>query len=152
MYLEAILIAPKAGAAMERLTSVEAVAGRGLKGDRYFHRRGTFNRQPFPQHVREVSIVSSEALAICNARLGCMLDHSDLRRNLIIGGGDIGMLKGRDFKIGEATFRIVRTCPPCRYLSRLTGVDIMQGLKYLGGYRVAIVKSGKISMGDRIVF
>ena len=89
---------------------------------------------------------------MCNARLGCMLDYSDLRRNLIIGGGDIGILKGSDFKIGEATFRIVRTCPPCRYLSRLTGVDMMQGLKYLGGYRVAIVKSGKISIGDRIVF
>ena len=52
--------------------------------------------------------------------------------------------------IGTAKFKIIRTCPPCRYLSRLLGEDMMSGLKYIGGYRASIVESGVIGVGDEV--
>ena len=40
--VEAILIAPEAEGLLARVDRIEAVAGRGLEGDRYFEGRGTF--------------------------------------------------------------------------------------------------------------
>jgi MOSC domain-containing protein YiiM len=61
-------------------------------------------------------------------------------------------LEDKVFTIGTAKFRIVRTCPPCRYLSRLLNEDMMKGLKYIGGYRAVIVQSGSITLGDNLIF
>ena len=80
------------------------------------------------------------------------LDFLDLRRNLIIKNFDASLLEDKVFTIGTATFRIVRTCPPCRYLSRLLDEDMMKGLKYIGGHRAVIVQSGLITVGDEISY
>jgi len=37
-------------------------------------------------------------------------------------------------------------------LSRLLDVDIMKGLKYIGGYRASIIQSGIISVNDEIIY
>lgn len=112
---------------------------------------GTFNKPQMDQSVREVSLVAYESLGECNERLGTKLTFLDLRRNLVIKDLDIERLQGKAFGIGSAKFRIVRTCPPCRYLSRLTGEDMMHGLKSIGGYRAVIIKSGIISCQDEII-
>ena len=150
MTLHAIIIGEKAKEPLHYVKSVRAVKGKGLEGDRYFYRQGTFNKPQLSQDVREVSILPFEALAECNSRLGSDLDFLDLRRNLIIKNFDIALLEDKVFTIGTAKFRIVRTCPPCRYLSRLLDEDMMKGLKYIGGYRAVIVQSGVISVGDEI--
>lgn len=137
---------------MQEKQSVYAEKGRGFVGDRYYYGEGTFNKPQLSQDVREVSIISSEALQECNTRLDTSLTFADLRRNLIIEDLDIEQLKKNPFHIGSATFEIVRTCPPCRYLSRLLDADMMSGLKYIGGYRARIVQSGEISVNDHISF
>lgn len=150
MTLHAIIIGEKAKEPLHYLKSVRAVKGKGLEGDRYFYGQGTFNKPQLSQDVREVSILPYEALAECNSRLESDLDFLDLRRNLIIKNFDASVLEEKVFAIGTAQFRIIRTCPPCRYLSRLLGQDMMKGLKYIGGYRAVIVQSGVISVGDEI--
>ena len=150
MTLHAIIIGEKAKEPLHYVKSVRAVKGKGLEGDRYFYRQGTFNKPQLSQDVREVSILPFEALAECNSRLGSDLDFIDLRRNLIIKNFDIALLEDKVFTIGTAKFRIVRTCPPCRYLSRLLDEDMMKGLKYIGGYRAVIVQGGVISVGDEV--
>lgn len=150
MTLHAIIIGEKAKEPLDYVKSVRAVKGKGLEGDRYFYRQGTFNKPQLSQDVREVSILPFESLAECNSRLESDLDFLDLRRNLIIKNFDASLLEDKIFTIGTAQFRIVRTCPPCRYLSRLLGQDMMKGLKYIGGYRAVIVQSGVISVGDEI--
>jgi len=101
---------------------------------------------------REISILPYEALAECNTRLNSSLDFLDLRRNLIIKDFDVSLLKNKVFTIGTAQFRIVRTCPPCRYLSRLLDKDMMRGLKYIGGHRAVIVQSGLLQVGDTLKY
>jgi MOSC domain-containing protein YiiM len=150
MTLHAIVIGEKATEPLHYEQSVRAVKGKGLEGDRYFYGQGTFNKPQLSQDVREVSILPYETLAECNSRLESDLDFLDLRRNIVIKNFDISLLENKVFSIGTAKFRIVRTCPPCRYLSRLLDEDIMTGLKYIGGYRAVIVQSGVISVGDEI--
>lgn len=150
MTLHAILIGKKASEPLHYVESVRVVKGKGLEGDRYFYGQGTFNKPQLSQNVREVSILPFESLAACNNRLESDLDFLDLRRNLIIKNFDASLLEDTIFTIGTAKFRIVRTCPPCRYLSRLLVQDMMKGLKYIGGYRAVIVESGWISTGDEI--
>ena len=151
MRLHAIIIGKKAKENLQYIDSIQAVKGKGLEGDRYFYGEGTFNKPQLSQHVREISILPYETLNQCNIRLDETLDFLDLRRNLIIKNFDIEQLQGKVFTIGTAQFRIVRTCPPCRYLSRLLDVDIMKGLKYIGGYRASIIQSGIISVNDEII-
>lgn len=152
MTLHAIIIGEKAKEPLHYVKSVRAVKGKGLEGDRYFYRQGTFNKPQLSQDVREVSILPFETLAECNSRLESDLGFLDLRRNLIIKNFDTSLLEDKIFTIGTAQFRIVRTCPPCRYLSRLLDEDMMKGLKYLGGYRALIVQSGMINVGDEIIY
>ncbi len=151
MLLHAIIIGEKAKEPLHYVNSVHAVQGKGLEGDRYFHKQGTFNKPQLSQDVREISILPYEALEACNARLNTSLNFLDLRRNLIIKDFDASLLENKVFTIGTAQFRIVRTCPPCRYLSRLLNEDMMTGLKYIGGHRAIIVKSGFITVGDKII-
>lgn len=151
MTLYAIIIGEEAQKTLQCVDSAEAVEGRGLKGDRYFLGQGTFNRPQLDQSVREVSILPYESLEECNRRLGSDLEFTDLRRNLVIKGFEAERIEDRVFMIGSAEFRIVRSCPPCRYLSRLLDEDMMKGLKYIGGYRAVIVKSGMVQCGDEII-
>jgi MOSC domain-containing protein YiiM len=150
MTLHAIIIGEKAKEPLHYVDSVRAVQSKGLEGDRYYYGQGTFNKPQLSQDVREISILPFETLSECNSRLDSSLDFLDLRRNLIIKNFDVSLLADRVFTIGTAKFRIVRTCPPCRYLSRLLNEDMMIGLKYIGGHRAIIVQSGVITAGDEI--
>jgi len=152
MTLHAIIIGEKAKEPLHYVDTICAVQAKGLEGDRYFYKQGTFNKPQLSQDVREISILPYEALEECNTRLNSTLNFLDLRRNLIIKSFDASLLENRVFTIGTAQFRIVRTCPPCRYLSRLLEEDMMTGLKYIGGYRAVIVKSGVITVGDEIIY
>jgi len=147
MSLHAIII----GEARKPLHYVEEatlVQGRGIMGDRYYEGKGTFNNPKLDQTVREISLIDYETLLLCNNRLDSTLDFLDLRRNLVIKNLDFSLLEKKNFTIGSATLQIQRYAPPCRYLSRILGVDMMYGLKYLGGYRAKIVTSGKIKIAD----
>lgn len=152
MTLHAIIIGEKAKEPLHYVDTVHAVQGKGLEGDRYFYKQGTFNKPQLSQDVREISILPYEVLEECNRRLNTSLDFLDLRRNLIIKDFDASLLENKVFTVGTTQFRIVRTCPPCRYLSRLLNEDMMTGLKYIGGHRAVIVKSGSITVGDEIIY
>jgi len=148
--VKTLVIGPEAKAPLVEVTAVTAEAGKGLVGDRYHMGCGSFNAPQFDQHVREVTLIASEAISECNARLGTRFSAADFRRNIVTEGIDLTVLKGKRFRIGDAVLRTVRTAPPCRYLSRLLGADVMTGLKGIGGIRAAIEKGGEIREGDEI--
>jgi len=136
MTLHAIIIGEKAKEPLHYVDTIRAIQGKG--------------KPQLSQDVREISILPYEALEACNTRLNSSLDFLDLRRNLIIKNFDASLLKDKVFTIGTAQFRIVRTCPPCRYLSRLLELNMMTGLKYIGGYRAVIIQSGLLQVGDKL--
>ncbi len=76
--------------AMLDIERVECVAGRGLRGDRYFDHRSNFKGQ--------VTLISAEVfLAPCAARSAPELKPSALRRNLIVEQADLNALVGQEF-------------------------------------------------------
>jgi hypothetical protein len=142
------------GKAKEKLTYIQTadvIKSKGIKGDRYYYKKGTFNISQVDQNVREISIISTKSLDECNNRIKADLNFLDLRRNLVIENLDYEILKNKHFKIGTAIFKIVRTCPPCKYLSRLLEKDMMLALKYIGGYRATIIQSGVINIDDVVI-
>jgi len=66
MQVETVYIADEGSAPMERVDSVEAVADKGLRGDRYFTRTGYYS----PYDVCQVTFVAREAIAAIEAEYG----------------------------------------------------------------------------------
>ena len=148
--VKTLVIGPEAKRPLREVRAVRAEAGLGLVGDRYYLGRGSFNAPQFDQSVREVTLIAAEATAACNARLGILLAPADFRRNIVTEGLDLAALKGKRFRVGEVVLRYVRSAPPCRYLSRLLGEDMLRGLKGVGGIRAVIERGGEIRAGDVI--
>lgn len=144
--LEAIYIAPKAKAAMQRVDTVEAIAGRGLVGDRYHQGTGAFSR--FPGIRREVTLISAEALSDAEAGFGVSLSAGEHRRNLVVSGAPLVDLVKRSFRIGEVVLRGVQVCAPCAYLVRVTGQErIFDALTGRGGLRAQVLEGGTLCQG-----
>lgn len=149
--LDAICVAATAGAPMRLQTRIEAIPGRGLRGDRYEQGLGKFSRRfEIVPGARALSLIDSAAIAECNARLGSQLGACDLRRNLVVSGLDLDALHGATLAIGDVRLRLQSGCPPCGYLSRLLDVDAMQGLRHIGGARATILESGVLEIGASV--
>ena len=147
--LLSIFVAPAAGAPVVRVPRAEALAGRGLAGDRYGAGDGSFSR--WPGKGRAITLISAEALDAAQREFGVSLSDGEHRRNLVVDGLDLRTLLGGTFRIGTATFRGERICAPCKYLVRVTDqARIFDALVGRGGIRAEVVTSGEIAEGDAL--
>jgi MOSC domain-containing protein YiiM len=144
----AVYVAPAAEAACVAVDAAEAVAGRGLRGDRYFDGEGTFGGPGAAGH--ELTLIEQEALDELAARTGIALAPADARRNLVTRGIDLNALAGRRFLVGDVEIAGRRWCEPCAHLQRLTAPGVLRGLVHRGGLRADIVRGGTIARGDEI--
>lgn len=126
---------------------VKAVAGRGLEGDRYFDRDGTFSGRPGTG--REVTLVEEEVVASVRES-GIPLEAAETRRNLLTRGVRLDDLVGRRFRVGDAVLEGRRRCEPCAHLESLTRPGVLAALVGRGGLRADVVGGGTIRAGDPI--
>jgi len=143
-----IFIGPVAARPMQAVAVVRAVAGRGLEGDRYFDRTGTYSDRPGTG--REVTLIESEAVASAGRDYGFDLAPGEARRNIVTTGVPLNHLVGREFFVGEVRLRGMRLCEPCAHLARLTRRPVVKTLTHRGGLRAEIVHGGTIREGDPI--
>lgn len=141
-------VAEKAGSPMFTVKEVHVFPGRGLEGDRYFNRVGTYSDRPGPG--REVTLIESEAIEALERDLHIKLDPKDSRRNIVTRGVPLNHLVGKEFVVGEVLFRGIRLAEPCSYLERLTTKGVENGLLHRGGLRAQILDEGTIRVGDRV--
>jgi hypothetical protein len=146
--VEGLYVAPAAEARCEAVETVDAVAGRGLRGDRYFDGRGTFGSPGATGH--ELTLIEAEALEALAADTGIALDPADARRNVVTRAVDLNALAGRRFAIGDVEIAGRRWCEPCAVLQRLTVPGVLRGLVHRGGLRADIVRGGTIARGDEV--
>lgn len=133
-----------------RVESVRAEPGRGLEGDRYGAKRGTYST--WPGAGREVTLIAAEAIEAVEADLGVRLDPGSLRRNVVVRGVDLDALIGKELEIGEVRLRAVRPCEPCAYLAKLLAEPrLLKALVGRGGLRCDVVAGGLIRAGDGVV-
>ena len=124
------------------MEEVDAVAGRGLVGDRYFHRR--------PNHNGQVTLIDGGVID----QLGTVFDRQDLfpgllRRNLVVRGVVLADLLKRSFRIGDAICYGAVECLPCHWMDRAVGIGAKDYMMkdFRGGLRCKILQSGTIRIG-----
>jgi len=138
-------------AARERMVSVphaRAVPGKGLDGDRYFKATGTYSKKGSPDH--EVTFIEAEAVEALQRDYEIEVQAGDSRRNVVTRGVPLNHLVGREFEVGEVTFRGIRLCEPCGHLEEITGQPVRKGLVHRGGLRAEVLTEGVIRAGDPI--
>lgn len=142
--VEGLFIAAMARQVPVGLTEVMAVAGRGLKGDRYYYQCGTYSH--WPGGGRDVTLIEAEVLASLPAVYA--IDGAQSRRNIVTRGLGLNALVGQFFQVGEVVLYGVRLCEPCPHLDKLTHPGAMAALVGRGGLRADITEGGAIRVGD----
>lgn len=134
---------------MNSITEAHAVAGRGIVGDRYYEKKGTFSPEPHKADF-ELTMIEQENVDEFAELSGLPFTAKDARRNLVTTGIELNALVGTEFYIGEAKLKAIRLCEPCNYLAKTTYPETLKGLLHKGGLRVQILESGRIRIGDEI--
>ena len=126
--------------------TVRAVAGRGLRGDRYFIGDG----EPVPNRLEDLTLIATEALDALRDEHGIELSAAESRRNVATRGIDLNALVGKRFRVGSVVCEGITLCEPCNGLAKTTQRGVLKGLAHRGGLNAAIVGDGEITVGDRI--
>lgn len=146
----AVHVAPDAGAPMEPRETVDAVAGRGLRGDRYFEAAGTFSDSA-RDVARDVTFIERETLEAVERDYGVDVAPGDHRRNVTTRGVGLNRLVGRRFAVGDAVFEGVELCEPCSYLeSTLEKRGVREAMVHRGGIRARVLEDGSFGPGDAV--
>jgi hypothetical protein len=148
--VEAVAIADRATSPMQLVPSAQALAGRGLRGDRYAEKAGTFSSETSTARGYDLTLIEAEVLDELVLPDGHRLTYADARRNIVTRGVDLNSLVGRRFLIGQVECLGQRLCEPCAHLERLTQPGTLKGLIHRGGLRADILSGGDIATGMTI--
>jgi len=144
-----IFIAAEKEGPLEPRDEAKAVPGRGLEGDRYFAKAGTYSKTDGPH--REVTFIESEAIAAAERDEKITIRPELTRRNILTEGVALNHLVGREFRVGELRFRGIRLCEPCRHMESLSGVaGARKALVHRGGLRAQVLDEGLLRVGDEV--
>jgi hypothetical protein len=142
--VEAIFVAPEAGAPPQGLEKVAALAGRGLDGDRHVTGAGTF---PSGLPGSALTLIEAE---VCDS-FAPPLDPHEHRRNVVTRGIALNDLVGHEFRIGSVRCRGMRLCEPCTVIQRYAARPVLRPLVHRGGLRADILEDGVVRVGDQLV-
>lgn len=135
---------------MTSLDAATAVKGRGLVGDRYEAKAGTFTPRSDRLRGYDLTLIESEVLDRLTLPDGSRLAAAESRRNVVTRGIDLNALVGHEFTIGSVRALGQRLCEPCIHLQRLTRPGVVTGLLHRGGLRADILTDGEIRLGDEV--
>ena len=89
---------------IEEVKSIEAVSGKGIAGDRYFH--------DFNDGIKQITLIEKENIDYYNKKNNLKIPYIDFRRNVITEGIELNELVGKKIKIGEVTLLCNDLCRP----------------------------------------
>lgn len=121
--------------------SVECVAGRGIRGDRFFDHQDNYKGQ--------ITFFSKEVFDELTQTFGLTTKSPGvLRRNVIVSGVDLAQLNGADFELQGVQFRGTAHCAPCHWMNDAFAPGAEEFLAERGGLRARILTDGRIRLGD----
>jgi MOSC domain-containing protein YiiM len=162
--VDGLYVAEEAGAPMKELRQAELLANRGVIGDRYCRRAGTFSvfrvsakapgrREP----GRQITLVSAEGIEAAFVTHGIKAPDSlgDLRRNVVVRGISAEALQGavgHVIRLGdECVVFAHRACLPCEYAERRMGrAGFAEACWGVGGLCCEVVTGGVLRTGARV--
>ena len=145
-----IALAEHATGDMRTVDHAQALAGRGLDGDRYAAKAGTFTPANDTARGYDLTLIEAEVLDGLALPEGRTLGHAEARRNIVTHGIDLNALVGRRFRVGSIECLGQRLCEPCSHLEGLTTQGVLRGLIHRGGLRADVLSDGEVSTGDLI--
>jgi MOSC domain-containing protein YiiM len=125
--------------------SVEAHAGKGLAGNRYYWADG---KAPAGNAL---TLIAEEALGAFHDESGIELSAQASRRNVLTRGIDLNALVGKRFRVGDVECVGIELCEPCAHLASLTHREVLRGMVHRAGLNADILTDGKIAVGDSVL-
>ena len=128
---------------MREVESAEAIAGKGLRGDRYGSGSGK----------RGITLIQAEHLPVIAALAGLDgIAPATLRRNLVVSGLPLIALKGRRFRIGDVLLEGTQPCDPCSRMEAALGPGGYNAMRGHGGLCARILEGGTLRIGDPVTW
>ena len=128
---------------IEKVKFIEAVSGKGIKGDRYFN--------DINEEGKQLTLIESENIDYYNKAFNTNFNYLEFRRNLVTQNIQLNDLIGKTLSIGEIKIKAHDLCRPCKILQEKLGKDnIIKEFLRRGGLRCEILNSGTIKTGDNI--
>lgn len=141
--LEWIGLRPSHKQPMIEVNQVQAIVGLGLDGD---HRC-----EKTPGSARQVTLISQEYIDHLAERLNLQtINPALLRRNLVISGMNMDVLRFRQLTIGNVILETSALCHPCSRMDKALGQGATQAMMGLGGLCAKILQAGIIRVGDKV--
>lgn len=114
---------------------VECVAGRGLRGDRFFDYK--------PDYKGQITFFDGAVFdGLCAALRVVGTSPGAVRRNVVVRGVDLNGLIGREFELQGVRFLGTEECKPCHWLDEAVAPGAELWLKGRGGLRAKILTDG----------
>jgi MOSC domain-containing protein YiiM len=140
----AIFIGPRKHELPQPVDGVDAHAGKGLAGNRYYWPDGDAD----PGNA--LTLIAEEALDAFQAESGYELTAQASRRNVLTRGIDLNALVGKRFRVGAVECEGVELCEPCAHLTSLTNRAVLRGMVHRAGLNADILSDGRIAVGDPV--
>jgi MOSC domain-containing protein YiiM len=122
---------------------VEAHAGKGLAGNRYYWPDGA-------PAGNALTLIAEEALNDFQQETGIELSAQASRRNVLTRGIDLNALVDKRFTVGDVECVGVELCEPCSHLASLTHRGVLRGMVHRAGLNADILTDGQIAIGDAV--
>ncbi len=136
-------IAKDSNKKIDEVLKVELIAGKGIVGDRHFHKNNNVRNQ--------ITLIESENIDYYNNKFKTNYSYLDFRRNVVTKGIKLNNLVGKKLSIGNIKVEGHDLCRPCKHLEEmLNGKDIIKEFLRRGGLRCEILTSGTINLQDKI--
>jgi MOSC domain-containing protein YiiM len=119
------------------VAALDCVAGRGVRGDRFFDYKPDYNGQ--------ITFFSLEVFAALQRELGLPDARPEAaRRNVLVTGVDLNALVGMEFTLQGVRFFGAEECRPCYWMDRALGPGSNEWMRGRGGLRARILSDGMI--------
>lgn len=127
---------------MLEVPEVECIAGKGIRGDRFFDYK--------PDYKGQITFFAWEVYEEVCHQLGVFTKNpSVFRRNVITQGLPLHTLIGKEFELQGIRFRGTGECAPCYWMNQAFAPEAEAALQGRGGLRAQILSHGILHTTSR---
>jgi MOSC domain-containing protein YiiM len=128
---------PPSENAIRDVPSIECIAGKGIRGDRFFDYK--------PDYKGQITFFDEAVwIELCNTFPIRHLTPGVLRRNVILRNCDLNSLIGNEFELQGVSFLGTGECSPCYWMDSACHPGTEAFLKNRGGLRAKILTTGTL--------